>query len=455
MAFDLIDRYKKRSSPPGQEGIQGWSIQWFRQTQQRYSPERHKGPLPARPIISTPSLILSFSLPLFPPFPLSSFLPLSLLLLTLAGCGSLKLNTPTAGANDWPTEGASARRQYAPLTEIAPPLELVWDYNASAAFGPGSPLIIGNAVIIATRQGEIQIVEFKTGKRRGVKGFGDAVEGTPAFKDGILFIPGAWGGRALYAYGLNRGDLLWSVKGDPVETGVLISSGNVVVVDAAPRIAAYAPRTGTLKWERRLDPGAAVLASPVAIGENAFAVANEDGLVTALDGATGKVLWTADAGAPVQSTPSSRDSLLFLPTTRGQMVALDTHDGHRVWAYDIHSQRVYFSSPAASDSGLVFGASDGKVRALDPRTGTLKWAFDGGEAFSAAPLITRNVVYVGGLDGKLYALKRSDGTKLWDYELDGRVKSALASRGDYIVVASEPKNVYLFKASDPDYAENK
>lgn len=378
---------------------------------------------------------------------------ISLVLLT--GCGSLQVeNAYSVGEADWLTEGASPQRSYMPIADVAPPLEEVWSYNAGAAFGPGSPLLLGDNVIVATRRGEVHVVDLTTGKRRGVKEFGDAVEGTPAIENGVIYIPVAWGKRALYAHDLTSGETLWSMKDAPIEAGILVSGDQIIVVDAESRVRGINARSGEIEWERALDSLVTVLASPVATGDHAIVVADDRGGVLALSTTDGRDLWRTDIGMPVHATPSSNEDLVFLPTTRGHLVALDTETGAIRWTYAVEGKAVYISTPAVSESEVVFGASDGKLRALDATSGALRWTFDAGEGFAAAPLIAAHTVFAGGLDGKLYAVERATGRLVWEQQLEGRIKSALAARDEYIVVTSEPQNVYLFKAADA-YARSK
>lgn len=80
-----------------------------------------------------------------------------------------------------------------------------------------------------------------------------------------------------------------------------------------------------------------------------------------MDAATGDVVWTAETGAAVRS------------------------------------------SPAVGNGVVYVGSDDGKVYAMDAATGAVLWtATTGGEVFSS-PAVALGRVYVGSFDEKLYS----------------------------------------------------
>ncbi|GIV59819.1 MAG: hypothetical protein KatS3mg043_0908 [Rhodothermaceae bacterium] len=383
-------------------------------------------------------------------------LPAVLLLGT--GCTALRLERPAlVRESDWLTEGDSPRRGHAVDVPLNPPLDLAWTYDAGGGFGPVSPLLLGEAVLVATRHGEVHGIRVADGKKIGTQGVGEAVDGTPAVGHGLLYVPVAWGGKVLRALDLARPAEVWSLrKAPPIEAGVLLLGQTLFVADVEGTVWALDARTGETRWTRRLHEttgtrgGAAVLATPVATGSDPsdpagrVVVVDEQGRVAALRPGDGTPVWTRHLGRPVEVTPTTDGATLFFATTRGRLLALEAATGQVRWTFAVPDTTVRLAAPALDGRDLAVGGSDGVLRLLDAATGQVRWTFAAPDAITAPPLLTRETIYVGTMGRMLYAVNRSDGMKTWEYRLEGRVKSAMAARDGLLVVLAEPHAVYAF-----------
>ena len=373
-------------------------------------------------------------------------------LLAGMGCRSIKIDpAPPVTSADWVTEGDSPQRQHAALGRLMPPLEEVWVYNAHAGFGAASPLIWHDVVLVGTLRGEIHAIDRATGGKRGTEEFGEAIEGSPVLHGDVLYVPSAWGGRAVTAYNVRTGATRWRFEGPPVEAGLLILGDRLIAADLEGTVRALDAQTGEVLWEQALASGSTgVYAAPLAVDDRIL-VADDQGHAVLLAAATGEVLWTRRLPAPVYRTPATDGQRLFVPTTRGRVVALDAGDGRAVWTHALPDTTVRFTAPAYRSGSVVVGTSDGRLYSLAAATGDVQWEASVGEALVATPLLADGVVYVGGMDRHLYALDARTGEEIWTYELKGRVKSPMAARDGFLVVLTEPRLVYGFKTST-DYA---
>ena len=375
----------------------------------------------------------------------------------LAGCTVLRLERPkVVDADDWLTEGDSPRRENRADVTLDPPLEEAWTVNAGAAFGPVSPLLLGETVLVGTRKGEVVAIHVDDGKKLGTQGFGDVIEGSPVIADGVLFVPVAWGKKTLRAYDLATAKDRWARRDlPPIEAGLLLLDDVLIAVDVESVAHAVEVKTGKERWSATLDERASVLATPVASDAGNVIVADDRGRVVALRPEDGSVVWTRDLGAPVEVTPTTDGRTVFLATTRARLFALDADRGAVRWVFEMDDPTVRVAAPARSGGDLVFGGSDGVLRNVDPATGALRWTFEAPDAITAAPLITRSTVYFGTMGRMLYGVDRSTGEKLWEHRLKGRVKSPMAARDGILVVLTEPHEVYLFRPAKKALAAKK
>lgn len=368
-----------------------------------------------------------------------------------AGCTSLHLDSRTVLDPVWVTEGESTLRSNAIDSAIDPPLEEVWTFNAGAGFGPVSPLIVGGVALVSTRRGEVHGIDLETGRRIGQSSFGESIDGTPAVDRGILYLPVSWGRYVIQAYDLRTGNTSWRVEGASVEAGLVIYRDMVIAADLEGYATAYNRSDGSIRWELELGEQAAVRGTPVLVDDRLILGA-DDGRVSAIDPNDGSILWKTELDAPIFAPLAASEHLVYVPSTRGRLTALELATGEIAWCYSLPDDSAYLTAPAVGAGEVVFGASDGHVRSLNREDGAVLWTTQVDGAVSAPPLLTAHTVYVGTMRSKLVALTRTDGAHVWETKVEGRIKSPFAARGTQLIVQTEPRHVYLFDVEKERYA---
>ncbi|MEM1128670.1 MAG: PQQ-binding-like beta-propeller repeat protein [Bacteroidota bacterium] len=369
------------------------------------------------------------------------------------GCSGLRVAPPSVPRVQWGTEGGSAQRSQHTPTAVQPPLTEVWRYGARAGFGHASPLLTDTAVIVATRRGEVHAIDRVTGKRLGAKGFGDAIEGTPVTAGDQLYVPAAWGRRALYAYDLRAGRTSWTYRGPYVKAGLTLSTSHLIVANEEGGLQAFDPQTGAVRWSTSLGEGVSVIAAPALIPGGPLVVVTEQGDVAAFDPETGALLWQQRLLPSFQESVAAWQDQVYVASTRGRLTALEAVHGRPRWAWSHPDSTVRLTAPAIDSTALVVAGTDGVVRMFDPADGSDRWTYAAPEAITAPPLLTPTTVLVGGLDHQLHVLDRATGRVLQQLTLTGRVKSPLAAHDGQVVVLAEPDVVFLFEPTEPDDAD--
>ncbi len=384
------------------------------------------------------------------------FLLLGCLLVIATGCLNMKLGQEMVpDEDDWAMEGASAMRQHVTPASIDPPLYEQWRYDAGAGVGPGGALVVDDIVIIGNRKGMVHSVRLSDGKRLGRLKHNAPIEGGMAMGDGLLFLPMAGDKRAVVAYKLSNGKRQWVRKGTPVEAGLVYIHNKVIAVDIEANVYALDPETGEVIWETQLYDKATVVASPIVVDDMIYVI-DERGVLYALALEDGATVWERSVGAPVYNTAASDGRLLFVPTTRGRLVALDVQEGEEMWNHTLADTTVRFSTPAYSPKTkhIAVSATNGEVRLLDAASGDVRWTTPLDGAISTPPLITNHTIYVGTMRRMLHALDAETGIELWSHEVKGRVKSAASAHGTNLIVMAETQQVISFTPEAPVAEEN-
>ncbi len=366
-------------------------------------------------------------------------------LILVSGCQTISVDRPNAlGLEAWKTDGGSPLRDRYSELELTPPLERAWEYNASAGFGPGSPLILGDQVLVGTRKGEVHAIDWTTGARSGFKPFNEAIEGTPVLAGGTLYVTSAWGRKVLMAYDVTRSVIRWSVRGVPIEVPVVDAGENVVAVDVESHVRAYAKDSGAEAWHYDMNVRSAVQAAPLLLEGLRMVIATDTGRLVMLNAAQGELIWQRDLAAPVYASLAYRQGIIVVPTTRGRLVAIGAQRGETLWEFTLGRNNARFSGVAVGDGQVFVGATDQKVRSIDLMTGALKWEVELDGVVSAPPQIVGSHVFVGTLGSQIVALDRESGRTVWSADLKGRVKSAMAASDNALIVLSEPRYVTKF-----------
>jgi len=372
----------------------------------------------------------------------------AILVLGLSACQTIQFERPQVlSETDWPTDGQTESRSRAVDASLSLPLALEWEYNANAGFGPASPLVLQDRVLVGNRKGEIHSVEIGTGKGRGFKQMGESVEGSALIHDGTLYVPVAWGKRIMIAFDLTKGTNRWRKRGVPFATALLGHRDSVVGVDLEGTLKAYSTRNGEELWSMELASYRTFKAFPVRVSESSVVFADITGQVYRVNLDTQEVEWTTNLGSPVYETPAAAEDRIAISSTRGTLHLLDATSGEAVWTWE-GPEHIRMGAPALGSSEIIAGATDGHVRAFDRATGAVRWETEFDDVVSAAPLVAGSHVFVGTLGQELAALDLTTGENLWQTEVEGRIKSAMAVAEGGLLVLTEPRWVLYFKPSE-------
>ena len=164
-------------------------------------------------------------------------------------------------------------------------------------------------------------------------------------------------------------------------------------------------------------------------------VVNDRGELLALDAATGKEAWVANAvavpttaskykfwkretiEAGLSSSPGVGNGMVVVGGRNGEVIAFDAATGAKRWSVRVTSE--VLAMPFVGANRVVVRSNDGRVFGLDPADGARKWVFDRGLPTlsvrgNSAPVGVAGGVFIGYDDGSVVALREEDGQRLWE-----------------------------------------
>jgi len=236
-------------------------------------------------------------------------------------------------------------------------------------------------------------------------------------------------GSGILGFNIMRGG---GAVSDGFGGGVTTGGGKVFVASGYRTMSALDAATGSLLWTVRTD--APLHGAPTLAGARVYVV-DIDNQIIAFDTATGQQSWSYRGIAePARimraSSPAVSGDTVIAPFSSGEVIALRASNGQPVWQQVLsRSSRTSALSeirdiagrPVVS-RGLVYAVShSGVMQAMDIRSGTPKWTLP--VAGVNAPLPAGDVVYVVSKSGELTLINRDSGAIYWTRDLnDGRVR---------------------------------
>lgn len=258
-------------------------------------------------------------------------------------------------------------------------------------------------------------------------------------------LPGAL--TQVFAVNIGEGDSRRArITADPV-----VSGGVIFTLDARARVTAVAT-SGAVLWTADITPvtdGASdASGGGISVAAGRVFVATGFGELTALDAATGGVVWTQDLNAPGGPAPTVSGDIVYVVSRDGRAWALDVTSGLIRWQLSgtPSGANVIGGAGAAVTSEIaIFPFPSGEVVAAFPQGGLRRWAQviagdrPGSAAAAAAtdiagdPVISGETVYVGNVSGRLVAMNVASGERLWT-ATEGVVSPVVPAGGSVFLV---------------------
>jgi outer membrane protein assembly factor BamB len=168
--------------------------------------------------------------------------------------------------------------------------------------------------------------------------------------------------------------------------------------------------------------GRHLLEFPPAVAYGRAYIANNPGVLSAVQTATGRASWRFRSGRCTAASPGVADGVVYMAFLNFRRQGKEPCN----------------ASPGTPDL-------NGEVAALDARTGKMRWRRVIGPS-ETSPLVAGGLVYVGDWTGAVYALAAKTGRTVWTYRTGGEVKGGFALTGRRLFVGSYDHQLYALNA---------
>ena len=307
----------------------------------------------------------------------------------------------------------------------------VWTYH-TGWLSSSTPAVAGDTVIFAIRPGLVMALNRHTGTLRWETNLKQAILASPVVVNGTIYIGAA--DRKLYALDAATGRQRWAFSADAwIVSAVAYAGDRVIVTSQDSRIHVVGSETGSRRFLYDTGLGRPIVASPVIQGDRAY-FGTRRGRVWAIDwqattyplergilfwktnlfiwGMLSKPpvqmgsIWSKRVDGDVSHTPAIAHDTVYVTTSQGTVVALDTTRGSERWVAKLGLHLT--TAPTVAGDSVLIGTQAGTVFGLDAHTGKVLWDFKTKGRITASPIVAGDTMYVVSHDGTLYAVTRSE-----------------------------------------------
>jgi outer membrane protein assembly factor BamB len=248
---------------------------------------------------------------------------------------------------------------------------------------------------------------------------------------------------------------------------VVADNGRVFVLDGEATVSALDAGSGAVAWKTSIKPderegrrsrfslglgGGSTgggFGGGVAVGGGRVFVSSGYRVVTALDQASGAVVWSTPVDVPIHGAPTVSGNRVFVVDVENQIQAFDATTGVQDWSYrgiPEPARLMRASSPAVVGDTVIAPFSSGEVVALRASTGQAVWqqvlsrtsrtsALSEIRDIAGRPVVSRGFVYAVSHSGVLSSLDVRSGQPRWTLPVAG--VNAPLPVGDVVYVVSK------------------
>ncbi len=232
--------------------------------------------------------------------------------------------------------------------------------------------------------------------------------------------------KQIFATDIGQGD----TRRGRITANPVVAGGRIFTLDAGATVAATAT-SGAALWKRDLTPegdrDSEATGGGIAHAGGVVYVSSGFGLLSALDAATGAVIWQQKLDATGSGAPTVAGGVVYVMAGDDNAWAVDATSGRVRWQLsgtpDV-ANILGAPAPAVTGDLAIFAFGDGEVQAAFAQGGLPRWStqvagqrrFDAGAKVSditGDPVVAGGQLYVGSAQGRLVAMNPDSGERVW------------------------------------------
>jgi len=335
------------------------------------------------------------------------------------------------------------RPSYAMNDKYSSP-SVVWTYQDNSDIGAGMAMS-GNKLVLVDTKGLIYALNKETGKRIWVWATSGKIYSTPAVSGDRVVVGSS--DNNIYCLNVNSGKLLWKLQAIAPVLGSPVINNNVAFIGASDgHFRAIDITTGKLLWDFDQVKGF-VVDKPLLYKGVVYFGDWANGLY-ALDMTTGKLVWQWSNGSSnrmfsaAACYPVATNGRIFIVAPDRYMTALDAATGKVLWRKQDPKIRVRESMGLSADSALVYVKTmDGQVLGMSAKADSMQVSWKAAiqlpyELDPSVIIQDYGKVYIPTHSGIIHAINAQTGKTIWDYKISNSLVNPVQPDGASVYVST-------------------
>lgn len=348
---------------------------------------------------------------------------------TLAGDSNERVECLSSD-HTWPMDGYTSARtnridpgaQERNLSQIGTDKSRLSQTGVGPGGSVGAPPVVDDSVAYIPGSMRVEARSTETGERLWAIELDDSVTVSPVLACDTLYISAT---NETFAIDRDDGSELWStsvgsISGSPVASGQTLYTveQNVIAIDA---------ETGERRWTVQTDS----IPKGIAVKDDVYITVTHDDTSELISTTrTGEIRWRTTIPEEVFAAPTVTESIVYVVSRTGKLIAVAADDGDIEWQADIEPG--VSRHPAVANGYVVVGAGNGeRTMAFDATTGERLWTFETGIS-AGAPVITRESVLTTGANTGIHLLDTSTGERTRHWKLNGVSSDPVVAQGSLL-----------------------
>jgi outer membrane protein assembly factor BamB/tetratricopeptide (TPR) repeat protein len=323
------------------------------------------------------------------------------------------------------------------------------------------PVIAAGRYCVATEDGAVVALDLATGQKAWERLLGEGRAAHSLASDGERIFAGCVDTRPIPAPGTvflaldaRTGAPAWEYPTSAHSLSAAVVEGDTVFFTSSDGLLhAVDAATGQKRWIRA-HPAWGPEAP--AAGAGVICAGGRGEALAAYAAADGAVLWRFAAEGWFAGELCIADGRIYTPCWDGYLYALDARSGQLLWKVKGERDKGFTSALAVAGERVfagsrVYRAGDGQpasayaMLALRVADGGELWRFYTGRHIFAPPTFAGDTLLFGADDGCFYALDAVSGAERWRAQIDERIVTQPRMDGDLVYVGERDGTVYAFR----------
>ena len=278
--------------------------------------------------------------------------------------------------------------------------ETFWRRRGDGAHTVGAA-VGGGRVFVASEgtAGRVTALRLTDGKRIWQTLIGD-VPSPLVLRDSVVYAVNEQG--VAFALSAARGHVIWRRYAGPSRSGALVTARHVVVATLRDSLFVIDRAGGTVVGAFRLP---APTTAPLALlDDTTAALTSPQGSVHAISIATGRAIWSVQAGEPVPGSPVVHADTIFALGGSCTLIRVP-HHVPLAMRRDSVSNCVTVAAPLVLRNGVLVATVAGEITYVSRTTGMVMWSRSIGGALRHPPVVRDRQVVLATLGGDILGFR--------------------------------------------------